>query len=739
MRSLPRSEVVAALIAVVVVISAYAHEGHAPLPTRGVTVDAQKGLVTVSLEARNVLGVKTASVVQKSVEKRILAYVRLVSPWTHHAYVTPKVPGRVISLEVLPGQVVKQGDIVGQIQPSELEGIQLDLATARNDVELSAKLLKLTETLAAQGTSAKKDVEEARAKHQQDLGMLELAKSKLLGIGVQPSEVDRFSRETDSPLLRSVPLLSPIGGTIIHVEGAVGRTIEATEHLMEIVDYTKAWAKIDVLEQDVGQVAGGMPVDLSFTSFPRETYRGVIGIKESRLDPQTHLRTAWADLANEARSPKFLPGMSGKAEIVIDASKKRLAVPTDAVFSDGAEHFVLIENASTSAGSEFQKRTVALGTRARGWAEVLRGEIFAGDRVVTTGGHQLAGIFASSVLRPSPEASQAMGLVVRPATTQLVETVFETDGAIDLPPAHRALVAAPLTGVLDSIAVERAGHVRKGDVLAEVFSPELRSIQSDLLRNKVQLAYLEISVRRLQSLAETIEKRTLWEVESQLRDARNKERTLERRLEVLGLSRDQVVEVQRTGRIRATVPVRAPIDGVLVSMTKVLGQAVKAEESIFEIHDLSGAQVQAYLSERELGRVRLGQRARVRLSADTSDALEATVVRNSRAIGADNRTVAVWLQLDQPKSAAFQNMLARVAFVEEGASPMLAIPLTAIAREGTRTFAFVQKPDGAFERRTIAIGRSNDQWAEVLRGIAAGESVAWTGANELQTSFAALR
>jgi cobalt-zinc-cadmium efflux system membrane fusion protein len=718
---------------------ALAHEGHAPLPTRGVTVDAAKGLVTVSPEARNVLGVKTATVVQRPVERRILAYVRVVAPWTHHAFVTPKMPGRIMALTVLPGQTVKQGDVVGQIQPSELETFQLELANARNDAALSGKLLKLTEDLAGQGTGAAKDVDEARAKHQQNLGLLQLAKSKLLGLGVPQADVDRLSREPDAELLRTIPLAAPISGTIIHVEAAVGRIVDAAEHLMEVIDYSKAWAKIDVLERDIGQIAVGMPVDLSFTSYPREALRSVISVKDVRLDPQTHLGTVWAELGNEVQSTRFLPGMSGKAEIIAGSSKKSLAVSNDALFMDGAEHFVLVENASTAAGSEFQKRTVMIGTRAGGWAEVLRGEIFAGDRTVTTGGHQLAGLFASTTLRPSPEATAAMRLEVKPVVPQVIEPVLETDGAIDLPPAHRAVVATQLPGVLETIKVERAAYVRKGDALAEIWTPELRSAQSDFLRNAVQIAYMESSVRRLQAMAESIEKRTLWEAESQLTDARNKQRTFARRLETMGLSQEQIAEIAKSGRIRATVPVRAPIDGFIVSLTKVLGQAIKAEDSIFEIQNITGAQVQAYLSEREIGRVHVGQKARVRLSVDPAAVLSAKVVRNSRSIGEDNRTVSVWLQLEQPTSNAYQNMLARISFLEPGSAPTLAVPSAAVAKDGTRTFVFVRKPDGAFERRSVTLGRSNDRWIEVLAGISAGEDVAFSGAAELQSAFVALR
>src|SRR5687768_7022697 len=75
---------------VLVLVSASAlpaHEGHAPLPTRGAQVDLKAGVITLSAEARDALGVDTAEVVQEASEERLLAYVTLETRWNQHAFV----------------------------------------------------------------------------------------------------------------------------------------------------------------------------------------------------------------------------------------------------------------------------------------------------------------------------------------------------------------------------------------------------------------------------------------------------------------------------------------------------------------------------------------------------------------------------------------------------------------------------------------------------------------------------
>ncbi len=77
--------------------------------------------------------------------------------------------------------------------------------------------------------------------------------------------------------------------------------------------------------------------------------------------------------------------------------------------------------------------------------------------------------------------------------------------------------------------------------------------------------------------------------------------------------------------------------------------------------------------------------------------------------------------------------------------PALAVPRSAVVREGLREYVFVRK-DGKFERRLVETGRSDDRYVEInaydessRRGLRLGEEIAVHGAADLQTAYAALR
>ena len=77
--------------------------------------------------------------------------------------------------------------------------------------------------------------------------------------------------------------------------------------------------------------------------------------------------------------------------------------------------------------------------------------------------------------------------------------------------------------------------------------------------------------------------------------------------------------------------------------------------------------------------------------------------------------------------------------IEGQPQPTLALPRSAVVYEGTRAYAFVRQPDGAFERVPVEPGRADDRFVEVVRGLKSGDPVAVRGTAELQTAYAAVK
>jgi RND family efflux transporter MFP subunit len=717
----------------------WAHAGHAPLPTKGAQVDVARGQVILSGEARDTLGVQTAEVGPRAIEESIFAYATLMTPWHKHAYVSARLAGRIDKLHVQPGQTVTAGQVLAEVGSLELKNLQLEAVNAHNDLRLSAKLLEQIEG-AGEGIARQRLVE-ARSKHQQDLEALRIARSKWLSLGLSGEAFDKL---TDASNLRRIPLLpirSPIGGVVIHADLPIGKVVEVTEHLFEIVDPSSVWVKVGVLEQDLHRIEPDQPVRLRLTAYSDEDFESNVWVKEPSLDPRTHLGTVWAKLVNPPGSvPRLLPGMNALARVVVSGSKEKLAVPADALITQGAERYVLIEETSTAAASQYQKQNVVVGRRTTDFVEILAGNLYPGDRVVTRGSHELAGFFVQGVLKLSPEAEKNIGLHVEPAGRHVVEDVVELDGTVDVPPDRRADVSSQLAGTLERIHVTPGQAVRAGDVLAEIASLDLQNLQLDFLRADLASRLRKDVVERLRAAGRSTAPRELQEAESLHQASLNRRESLLQKLDAIGLNAEQIGQLLQEKKLVETLPLRAPIGGTVIQFNKVLGQSVKAQEPLFAVHDLSRVWVQGYLFERDVARVRNGQKVRVRLVVDPQFLAEGTIVRSGHTFGAEDRTLSVWVELKEtPKQSLPYNLLARLTVTLGRPRPVLAVPPEALAQDGLRSYVFVRKPDETYERRLVETGRADDRYVEITNGLEAGEPVAVRGTAELQTAYASLR
>jgi len=723
-----------------------AHEGHEPLPTKGVVVDARHGTLALSAAAHRALAVETADVTTHAPARRLTATARLVAAWNRHAYAAPGIAGRVAAIHVRPGDVVAAGQPLATVDSLALETIQVELLTARAEHELAARTFARMETLAAVQAAALRDRSEARARLEQTQGAVDVAVAKLRSLGIAEGVIGRLLADADRPLTATVAIASPIAGTVVHVDTTVGDVVQGTEHLFEVIDLAEVQAEIQVLERDVAAVAVGQPVQLAVPAWPDEQVTTAIDALGMRLDPSTKLGTAWATVANPVGpAPRFLPGMTGRVAIATAAGRARTAVPVGAIVSSGAERSVFVEEAATERGYEYRRQPVVVEGSADGLATLADGAVFPGDRVVTRGSHQLGSFFVTGALRLSPEAEAAIGLQTEAAAVRSVDDVLEFDGLVDVLPGARTVAAAPIEGRITRLAGRLGQEVAAGDVVAEVASLAALDLQLRLIQASAQRRLATETLARLAELdaAESVPRKRVWEAQTAALSLAEQAEALGRSLRGVGLSAAEVDQVATRGAVVPVIAVRAPAAGRIVALSAILGQVIDPDVPLAEIHDPHHAWVRGHLTEREVGRFVAGAEGgavRVRFVALPGRVFTGAIVRRGTVIDSRDRTLPVWVELETSPAEILQHdMLARVSLPLTSFPPALAVPRSAVAREGTQAYLFVREEDGSFRRQPVVLGRGDDRLVTIVEGLAAGAIVAVSGVADLQTAFAAIR
>ncbi|AMV22627.1 efflux RND transporter periplasmic adaptor subunit [Planctomyces sp. SH-PL14] len=730
-----RLTVALCLAACLLAADALAHEGHQPLPSKGVQVDVERGHVTLSKQARDILDIQSVEIGPGTIASRIYAYTTVVTPWRRRANVSTRLAGKVTALHVVPGDKVQAGQRLVELDSVAFQTLRADYQKTLSELELARTVLKALAPAGAGGAVSGQRVVEAQTAVKQSEIALEVLKAKAAGLHIA---ADQLEQSDDAGF--HVPAASPIKGVVVHSDVAVGRLVEPTDHLLEIVDPRHVWVEIPLLERDIHRVREGQQVLLRFAALGAKEFSARISRIGRLLDPQTHQVSVWADLDVEPGTTGPVAGMSGTAQIVSSLAADALTVPSAAIFSDGADRYVFVEEASTREGAEYRKRSVVLGRRSADVAEVVGGEVYPGDRIVVRGGHELSSLFFLGVLKPGAATAKAIGLKLEALTDRPIEEVIHVDGSVEIAPQDRIEVSAQISGVLSRIHVDRAQEVAAGDPLIEITSLELQDVQLDLIQAKLSLdSWSDLYARRKEA-GEGVSPRVLAETEKQVLGATGRVAALRDKLLTIGLGASELDQILASRRVAESLTIRAPFAGSVVRFDGVLGQTWPANSPMLEIHRLTRPRVQVFLPERLAAKVAIGQHARVRLSAYPDRQFDGKVARIGPSQIAGSRTLAAWIELDAPSEPLLlHNMLARAVIRIATPPPVLGVPKSAIVQDGLQTFVFVRKSDGTFERRRVQVGTSDDRFVEIRQGAARGESIAVGGVPQLQTAYASVR
>lgn len=638
-----------------------AHENHAPLPTKGVTIAGDT--IMLSNKAREAIGLTTAKIEFGDMHRVVTVNARVEIPWNSQTMITSLVPGKIAHVLVRPGEAVVPGQELAQIVSSELELLQRTLLQARAEAAFAAKLSDQRSALDQQGVIAGKKFLEAQAALAGKTAALEMARQKLLAIGCDEATIEKVE-ESGRPL-EYVSINSPLGGVILHADVRIGQLVNPTDHLFHVVDPSQLWIVGDVLESDVRFLEKGQPIEAKFAAHPGTNFTGQIDHVRLKLDRQTRTQEVVVTVDNP--EGQLRPGMFGRLEISVHVVKDAIVCPTDAVIRSRTGTYLLVQRMP----GKYDNRRVKLGLTQNGHVEVLEG-VFPGDQVVLVGNALLAALLGNE-----HKARVTTDLIeTAPVTEQNVVAVVH--GTIELPTDQQVLATPQVEGRVRQILVQPSQQVSAGDVLAEIDSLQLRTVQLDLLQTLTQSRLKDQSLKRLQELSGpgVVPQREIWGFESELQTLQLQADGLKRQLAFWGFTPETIQRLEQTdlaqrdsvAQLVQTVPVRAPKDGRIVSFNVVPGQVVHRDEPLFEIHDLSRVWVKGHVFERDAGRVMLGQAAQVRFTAYPDLQALGKVVRISPTMDENERVLPVWVEVANPDHQLKDGMLARVSLLAQPAS-----------------------------------------------------------------------
>jgi cobalt-zinc-cadmium efflux system membrane fusion protein len=276
--------------------------------------------------------------------------------------------GRVVDIKTRLDDNVKKGQILFQVQSSDVSNAFDAYLKAVNDEQLANKAFLRADDLYKHGAISQAMVEQAEASEKDAKADLTAADEQLKVLGVDPRHPSNL-----------VNVYAPISGVVIGQNvtnaAAAGVTLTGSATAFTIADLTTVWILCDVYENDLSKITVGQQASIKVNAYPDRPVTGRISDIGPVLDPQ--LRTAKVRI--QVVNPGFLKlGMFVTATFSSKKTESHAVVPADAVLHLHDRDWVFVP----AGANQFRRVEVHAGQMLPGNRQVIASGINPGQQLV---------------------------------------------------------------------------------------------------------------------------------------------------------------------------------------------------------------------------------------------------------------------------------------------------------------------------------------------------------------------
>lgn len=337
------------------------------------------------------LRVTTATVESRRGDEAVTLLGELSVDERTYAEVGAPVAARVTRLLVGPGDRVREGQALAELQATEVGRARATHLTAQAHVTLAESALDRKRALAAERIAPQREVQEAEAAATAARQDLRAATAALSAMGLtapehQPARPDgRASKGETQSLGSSLFILAtPVPGIVIERKAMRGQMLDPGTPAFRIADLSTLWLTVHAFERDAVRVRQGTSARVFFAALPGQEFTGNVTMVGRQVSTESRTVDVRIDVRN--REDLLRPGMSASAALPLGSGTVGsptvpiLAVPVSAVQRVGDSWCVFIPKAQ----GVFEIRKIGRGRDLGAEVELLSG-VAAGETIVVDG------------------------------------------------------------------------------------------------------------------------------------------------------------------------------------------------------------------------------------------------------------------------------------------------------------------------------------------------------------------
>jgi membrane fusion protein, heavy metal efflux system len=337
----------------------------------------------------------------------------------------------------------------------------------------------------------------------------------------------------------------------------------------------------------------------------------------------------------------------------------------------------------------------------------------------------------------SKEAADRAGIEVTTVTSSSERAMLRVPGTVQ-PNAYKTVSVTPLTsGRVTRVFAELGQSVQRGQLLAEIYSPDLAEARTKYLSATAELSAHELELQRTEKLV-TIGAASKQELEQLHAEHTGKLAMVDSyrsKLLLLGLTEQDIQNLTPQSEGSSTLRITAPAPGVVTARAANVGLNVDPSMSLFTLSDFSSVWIVGELYERDFGAATVGAPVTVTFVAYPDLQLAGKLAYIDPQVKAETRTAQVRVEVANPKGQLRFGMLAEVRLASAQPVNAISIPRSAVQTIADRTVVYVQDPQTPtrFLERPVVLGEFEATDAvRVQSGLQAGDRIATKGSFSLR-------
>jgi cobalt-zinc-cadmium efflux system membrane fusion protein len=332
------------------------------------------------------------------------------------------------------------------------------------------------------------------------------------------------------------------------------------------------------------------------------------------------------------------------------------------------------------------------------------------------------------LLRIDPQTAQKLGVRVEAAGSQAGEHRLRLPGSLDFDIERVARVGSVLEGRVVSVMSKVGDRVKKGQRMATLMAPAVATAQAEYLASRAEVAFAGDRVSREEALAtrELTTAQELARARSEKAKAEASTSAAEARLRALRVA---VPDGKQSLAESGLIALVAPLDGVVVERSVLLGQYLFPDDTAFVVADLSTLWANVDLFEADVPYLRTGSDVELALDAYPGKVFHGQLSSIEPRLSKTSRSLRARVSVPNPDGALRPGYFVRASIAIPNGSDEILVPSGAVQPlDEDVVFVLRDATLGVYEVRPVLVSRRTAEMAEISEGLSRGESIVVQGA-----------